>query len=608
MAKTVAPLVGVYNGSGALMGIAADVRSTGAVVDPATLGRMTAADQVKLAALPDAATLESRQSSQDSAIAAKYTKPGSGIPSSDLASAVQTALTAATNAAPQSTTYTKTQTDSGIAAAVSAHTAATNPHTQYLTTSEASASYLTQTTGDSRYIRGFIPYATIGDSISNVSGTTSVHNWRYPPSGSALNPDKDASQIAIQSGGWLRLVANCGISGDNSAQLLARDALAASATRRAISDAGNLGARVGFVSIGINDIQQNVFSTTSTATRDAWLAAALYPNIEKALRRIKAIGVEPYFMSLAGYDYGTFAVANPSIFPNGAADVAPRRVCAGIVNAYIRDVMIPALGFGGYIDVNAGVVNGDGSWVAGMSTDGLHPSKLGAQARAALIVSAMFGAVQDPLKVRRLYNPGGTSSVNAFANPTMSVAASNGASGVSYVGVVGSGATATFTNSVVTAYGCEWHSSRCVPTAVDSSFSTTGVQIDFLLPIFGATPAVSFASGDLLGVEAVVIIDSGTEGVAPADLIAFAGRSRVWYASGASSYYADCIAYDLTVANQVTLTGVQKLKFTIPALVMPDASAGLTDAKFTVFAFSRNLQPFRVLVSGVTAVKLPAGF
>lgn len=51
------------------------------------------------------------------AIAAKYTKPSGGIPSSDMSSSVQTSLQKADNAAPQATTYTKTETDTNFVGA-----------------------------------------------------------------------------------------------------------------------------------------------------------------------------------------------------------------------------------------------------------------------------------------------------------------------------------------------------------------------------------------------------------------------------------------------------------------------------------------------------------
>ena len=51
------------------------------------------------------------------AIAAKYTKPSGGIPSSDMSSAVQTSLQKADNAAPQATTYTKTEIDTNFVGA-----------------------------------------------------------------------------------------------------------------------------------------------------------------------------------------------------------------------------------------------------------------------------------------------------------------------------------------------------------------------------------------------------------------------------------------------------------------------------------------------------------
>ena len=49
-----------------------------------------------------------------SAVSTKYTKPSGGIPASDLALTVQNSLDAADAAAPQATTYTKTETDAAI--------------------------------------------------------------------------------------------------------------------------------------------------------------------------------------------------------------------------------------------------------------------------------------------------------------------------------------------------------------------------------------------------------------------------------------------------------------------------------------------------------------
>lgn len=230
-----------------------------------------------------------------------------------------------------------------------------------------------------------ILFATIGDSIANVSGTTALHNWRAQSvSGNALNPERDAAWLQFVSGGALRLVANCGVSGDNTTQLLARDNATVATNRRAIIDAANLGAQ------------------------DA----------------------------------------------NGSA----------------------------------------------------------------------------------------------------------------------------------------------------------GVGIEFDLSVYGATPLVSMASGDLLGSEALLIIDNGTEGGAPTGVFSFSGRTRMWYAAGASNTYVDGMAYDLTAANQVNLPGPIKGRLVNPPMPAPDTSANMTSAKLVVFAFSRVLQPFRVLVSEVGAVKLPAGF
>lgn len=452
---------------------------------------------------------------------------------------------------------------------------------------------------------GTILFAAIGDSIANVSGTTSLHNWRTQSvSGNALNPERDAAWLQFLSGGTLRLAANCGISGENTTQLLARDDAAAATNRRAIIDAANLGVQLGTLSIGINDLQQNIFSTTTTTARDTYLTGTLYPALLRILRRTAALGILPVYLSLGGYDYGTFAAANPATFPNGAADVTARRAVIAIVNAYVRDVLIPQVPGAIFVDVNANTVNTDGSWKTGMSIDGLHPSKLGAKTRAEAIVSALLGSV-DVLTSLRVYRPGGTNSINAFSNPHLEKTSGNGAAGVA--AVYSQGGAATFSNSVVTAYGRAWQSTVVTPSAQDANGSA-GVVIEFDLSVYGASPLVSLAAGDLLGTEALLVIDNGAEGVSPTGVFSFAGRTRMWYAAGASNTYVDGIAYDLTAANQVNLPGPIKGRLVNPPMPAPDLSANLTAAKLIVFVFSRVLQPFRVLVSGVGAVKVPATF
>ena len=455
---------------------------------------------------------------------------------------------------------------------------------------------------------GLVPcglFATIGDSIANVSGTTALHNWRAQAvSAAGLSPERDAAWVQFVSGGALRLVANCGVSGDNTTQLLARDAAAAATNRRAIIDAANLGAQIGLISIGINDLQQNIFSTTTTTARDNYLSGTLYPALLRILRRVSAMGIRPVYLSLGGYDFGTFAAANAGTFPNGAADVTARRAVIAIVNAYVRDVLIPQVPGAIFANVNANTVNADGSWMTDMSIDGLHPSSLGAKTRSETISSLLLGSV-DPLTAPRVYRPGGASSINAFANPHMEKTGGNGAAGVTTV--YPQGGTATFVNSVVQAYGQYWHSTVVTPTAFDANGSA-GVGIDFDLSVYGATPLVSMAAGELLGSEALLVVDNGTQNGSPSGVFSVACRTRMWFAAGASNTYVDGRAYDLTAANQVNLPGPIKGRLVNPPMPAPDASANMTSAKLVVFAFTRVLQPFRVLVGGVGAVRLPAGF
>lgn len=73
---------------------------------------MTATNPEKLVTVR---RLERFKSKLDQEGSTAYHKPSGGIPSSDMTQAVQTSLGKADAAAPQSTTYTKTEVDSKIA-------------------------------------------------------------------------------------------------------------------------------------------------------------------------------------------------------------------------------------------------------------------------------------------------------------------------------------------------------------------------------------------------------------------------------------------------------------------------------------------------------------
>lgn len=82
------------------------IKNKPAVVSPTQLQQAVGAEKERA---------EAAEQANADAIAAKYTKPSGGIPSTDMTEAVQTSLQKAENAAPQSTTYTKEQVDVMIA-------------------------------------------------------------------------------------------------------------------------------------------------------------------------------------------------------------------------------------------------------------------------------------------------------------------------------------------------------------------------------------------------------------------------------------------------------------------------------------------------------------
>lgn len=442
---------------------------------------------------------------------------------------------------------------------------------------------------------GRIPVASIGDSIANYSGFSSNFNNRVCATGYSGEQAKPAAWYGVKSQGWLRTVANCGVSGENSTQLLARDAVnPPTATRKAIKDAADCGAVIAVVSILINDIQQNVSAATSQASIDAFLTGTAYPQLQTVLRRIWQNGMIPVFRSLSGYDYGSFQIGLGAT----SADCAARRAVAIQANSYIKDTLIPGLIAEGmlaiYADVWSVLCNADGTYKTGMTFDGLHPSNRGARTDAGAIVSTLQSCGLLPAFPLPSLVLNGRRSINVWRYPSMTATGGNGVLDcTSVAAAIGSTCTITKTQRVYN--GRYWQEAVVTPTVAGTG-GLAGVQIDFLLRIIGASPDVSVTAGQLLLADADIIIDDGNGGVA-VDIVSSVARLRMWYAAGASNVYCDDVAYDTATSNQMAPDAAIKERRVIGPLAIPDASVNLTDAKLSFIVLSKNLSAFRVLVA-----------
>lgn len=443
-----------------------------------------------------------------------------------------------------------------------------------------------------------IKVASGGDSIANITVYANADLTKATPamSGTLLTPNKLGTALPLISFGACRVMANCGVSGDTTTGFLARDAAGISASRKAITDAANLGAQVMIVSIGINDIGANVNSSTTAGAITTFLTGTLYPNLAALFARIRSLGMWPVYQSLGGYSYGSYVIG----IGGSLADVNARCAVLKTANAYIRDVLLP--GVGSYADTFSVVADpATGYYLSGMSADGIHPTIVGARLEAAVLwaaIAAKFGTY--PLSPYALPSIG--VSGNVFANPTLSASSGGLATGIAAQDNVGTTTKVTTINAI---NGTTWQEFGITPLTYDAT-NTATVAINISLSIVGGSPLVAFAAGDLLGCEADVWVDDGAGGV-PANFQCLGVRSRMWYAGGASSSYIDTPGFGVAIVDQSPNGSVIRGKAMTLTHAAPDTSANMTTALFTIFA-QATAGAFRIRVGNIRAVKLPAGY
>lgn len=456
---------------------------------------------------------------------------------------------------------------------------------------------------------GRINYASLGDSIANINGTNLNSDYRTWPAGIGCDSTKGPGHYVRLSGGMLRFVANCGFSGRKITDVIAAElgTTAASSTRKGIEDAANSGARLAIISLGVNDIQTGLFSTSTSGQITAALAT-MYTNMTVIFGRCIANGITPIFKNIGGYDYGSFAVANPSFFPSGAADVTARRLIIAQFNAGMQTLIQSLPYFVGYIDVQSVLCNADGSYKTDMSDDGLHPSCAGAMLEANAGVNYLRAISILPAVVQRSVVPtGGNYSVNIFRNPDLyNASGSYGATECYFVGPAIS-SSGTFNYATVQKSGRFWHAVTLTPTAAGTG-GVYGCSIFYNVRVNGGTPDVAVSIGDLLSVECDIIVDDGAGGK-PVGYKSLTARLQAIGTN--ASIYADDIAYDTTSVRDVGqyLPGQLVLHPVVGPLSMTDASATITGGcNFQLILLTTKTNPIRILVSSIRVIKVPAKY
>lgn len=224
--------------------------------------------------------------------------------------------------------------------------------------------------------------ATFGDSTANTGSSyfdNAVFSAPFPASGATSyvpNVDKWALSMTYPPA---YLVGNFGISGETTAQMIARSALASSTTRKAIEDVASVKPDVVIFRGGsINDL----FSVTA-ATKAATIAATYARHIKILAGLRTAAGVV--------IDQGVYGYSG-----TGAVDAAVTRQCVVELNAMYKAYAATQPGV--YWMGTLGIVSDEfGAYVSGMANaaDGVHLNNAGQYAMSlveAALLTKIFGA------------------------------------------------------------------------------------------------------------------------------------------------------------------------------------------------------------------------
>lgn len=435
--------------------------------------------------------------------------------------------------------------------------------------------YVDRVVAGSLTYRPQVNVAVFGDSTANISSYANFNITQINGFNIGFASERLAPWINGFSGGLIRIVANCGISGDTTAGMVARDAAGAGATRKALTDAAACGAQIVVLQAGINDIKA-LTSASSEATITATIAAAV-ANMKTLWKRSRSLGMYPVTVSLFGYSEGGQTAPN----------IATRQAAVATYNAAIAAAILAANGaFGSYVDVHGLVADATGAWITGYDQgDGLHPGMNACNAMYPMVAAGILrvaGVNRAPI----FAYPQGT---NLVANSDFSAVAAGVATGVNpYV----SSGTGTLVKQVVEWRGQNWQEVVLTPTVVDGN-GNVGLELD--VTIANATIALN----DVLGSEISVYVDDGSGG-APAVF-------QVMVRARANTNYADMPLFNPTVNPKVRLLAPFDMKIAPSPIVAP-AAAPATLMLSVIVLTDQIVAPVRVRVALPRCVKLPTTY
>lgn len=313
-------------------------------------------------------------------------------------------------------------------------------------------------------------YATFGDSTANTGPAntdTSVVNAPFPASGNTAF--SIAPHVTLLGSVYPKAyyVANGGISGETTTQMLARDSASAAATRKAVQDVCDLAPNVVMLRGGsINDLQ-----AVTAATFDSTVAST-YANHVELINRFLTNGVYVIDAGLFGYS----AVA--------ATDPAMTRAAIVKLNAMYKAYADTVSGVD-FLSVVGSLTDEFANYYAGVSFDGIHLSVKGQSILAALekrLIESVFGVAIGPRYA----------GINLAPNPQMVATNSPG------YGTVANNVIVNATNSTRQNAKIEVIGGKRFQTC---EFTPTGASAAASIALSFNPTTMSIAAGDKIGFE-----------------------------------------------------------------------------------------------------------
>ena len=224
---------------------------------------------------------------------------------------------------------------------------------------------------------------TFGDSTANIGTATDYRESVpvFPASGATQNSFGITRLAAVNYYPRLVVAGNCGISGETTKQMLARDTLAYSTARRALVDILISQPDVVFYRGGsINDIQNTVNNTNVSTT-----AAEVVGRHLSIVSKMVSMGLTVIDTGIFGYGVGSAAV---SATPDAV------RACLLLINAAVKSGVAQYGRKVTFLETSGLTHDGTGLFLPGITYDGLHLTPYGGEvhgAAEAAVLTRLFG-------------------------------------------------------------------------------------------------------------------------------------------------------------------------------------------------------------------------